>query len=529
MGDSSDTDSCSSRAVPAWIASPPKQPQIPRQISKHHSKKIDTFNDVLRRLRTLRLPETEDSAFEDDLWAHFDRLSLGYAIEINLDKVENVLMHKRILEEARNPAATRPAIEVQLCQFPPSSSNKRGHSVYPNFAGKESIHLGPAFATSPDCKILQDMSNPPQNRLMLEITISTTDKKGFFTKLTNLLSEIDLNIHEAHAFSTTDGYCLDVFCVEHLTNTEAKEKELKNALIAEMSKLEKYPWLKDHVKPQLAKLEYSMKKSVVVPDWEIDASLLAFESKLASGANSDLYKGIFCGQDVAVKVIRPEYQNKNNQDEFAQEINIMRNLHHDNIVQFIGACTKAPNLCIVTEYVSGGSLFDILRKQKGGLDLQHLLAVAIHVSKGMSYLHQKSIIHRDLKAANILLNENGVVKVADFGVARVTRPGVMTAETGTYRWMAPEVIEHRPYDHKADVFSFGILLWELLTGKVPYENLTPLQAAVGVVQKGLRPEIPNGTHPKLVYLIQKCWQREPSPRPEFSEIQQFLQDLVRSL
>jgi serine/threonine protein kinase len=102
----------------------------------------------------------------------------------------------------------------------------------------------------------------------------------------------------------------------------------------------------------------------------------------------------------------------------------------------------------------------------------------------MSYLHQNNIIHRDLKAANLLMDENEVVKVADFGVARVkAQTGVMTAETGTYRWMAPEVIEHKPYDHKADVFSYGIVLWELLTGKLPYEYMTPLQAAVGVVQK----------------------------------------------
>ncbi|KAF5766727.1 putative dual-specificity kinase TKL-Pl-4 family [Helianthus annuus] len=96
-----------------------------------------------------------------------------------------------------------------------------------------------------------------------------------------------------------------------------------------------------------------------------------------------------------------------------------------------------------------------------------------------------------------------VVKVADFRVARVqTESRVMTAETGTYRWMAPEVIEHKPYDHIADVFSFAIVLWELLTGEVPYSYLTPLQAAVGVVQQGLRPTIPKQTHPKQAELLE---------------------------
>ena len=98
----------------------------------------------------------------------------------------------------------------------------------------------------------------------------------------------------------------------------------------------------------------------------------------------------------------------------------------------------------------------------------------------------------------------------------------MTAETGTYRWMAPEVIEHKPYDHKADVFSFGIMMWELLTGKLPYESLTPVQAAIGVLKTGLRPTIPRNTHPKLAALLEKCWQKHPILRPDFSEILETL-------
>jgi serine/threonine protein kinase len=131
----------------------------------------------------------------------------------------------------------------------------------------------------------------------------------------------------------------------------------------------------------------------------------------------------------------------------------------------------------------GGSIFDFLYNRRGSFQLPDVIRIASDVSKGMNYLHQINIVHRDLKTANLLMDDQ-VVKVADFGVARVKdQSGVMTAETGTYRWMAPEVIEHLPYDHRADVFSFGIVLWELLTGKLPYEDMTPLQAAVAVVQK----------------------------------------------
>ncbi|KAF3954409.1 hypothetical protein CMV_020240 [Castanea mollissima] len=210
--------------------------------------------------------------------------------------------------------------------------------------------------------------------------------------------------------------------------------------------------------------------------------------------------------------------------------NHLTKVQHKNVVQFIGACSKPPILCIITEYMSGGSVYDFLHKQKGVFKLPYLIRVAIDVSKGMDYLRKNNIIHRDLKAANLLMDVIEDVQVADFGVARVkTQSGVMTAETGTYRWMAPEVLEHKPYNHKADVFSFAIVLWELLTGKLPYEYLTPLQAAVGVVQKGLRPIIPEHTHPKLAELLEKCWRQDPALRPDFSEIIEILQQTAKEV
>lgn len=104
----------------------------------------------------------------------------------------------------------------------------------------------------------------------------------------------------------------------------------------------------------------------------------------------------------------------------------------------------------------------------------------------------------------------------------------MTAETGTYRWMAPEVINHQPYDQKADIFSLAIVLWELVTAKVPYDTMTPLQAALGVRQ-GLRPDLPENAHPKLVDLMQRCWVATPDKRPSFSEITAQLETLFEEV
>nr|KJB58019.1 hypothetical protein B456_009G190600 [Gossypium raimondii] len=539
-----DTESCSSRAVDF----------APSQRRKQREK-IEVYNEVLCRLRDLNIEESTFPAFEDELWAHFSRLPTRYALDVNVERAEDVLMHKRLLSKARDPAG-RPAIQVRLVQLRSAMDGSQVESVQMKFAGKadaqcsdypnkKRVHPPPAFGTSSDLefvhnakRVVKDMevmfsAKPIHYRLMHEITISTNDKPKLLAQLTSLLSELGLNIREAHAFSTTDGYSLDVFVVDGwaLEDTE----QLRNVLVKEISKVE-LSSVRSHAINHVRELEKTGNKlnssHVNMPGsgndvWEIDTSLLKYESKLASCSYGDLYKGTFYGQDVAIKVLRMEHLNENLRREFTQEVNIMRKIQHKNVVQFFGACATPPNLCIVTEFMSGGSIYDLLHKQKSGFKLPLLLKLAIDVSEGMSYLHQNGIMHRDLKAANLLMDENGVVKIADFGVARVqAQPGVMTAETGTYRWMAPEVIEHKPYDHKADVFSFGVVLWEMLTGKLPYENLTPLQAAVGVVQKGLRPVIPQHTRPKFVELLERCWQQDPSLRPEFSEITNLLEDLA---
>ncbi|XP_009408199.2 serine/threonine-protein kinase STY46 isoform X1 [Musa acuminata AAA Group] len=546
------TESCGSRAAAADSSHTHN-----RQQQRH---KMDVYNEVLRRLREAGRPEMQSPSFEDGLWNHFNRLPARYALDVNVERAEDVLMHKNLLELAQEPD-NRPVFSVRLVQVTPvldgnqadssdSNAPEMGDAQSTSTYIRQSVHPPPAFGSSPNLEALaleasrqqyhdgDSVANAPQFlRPMHEIAFSTHDKPKLLSLLTSLLAELGLNIQEAHAFSTNDGYSLDVFVVDGWLYEETER--LRDSLQKELQKIGRQAWSKSH--PWSPQLENAQTGEGALPDhvpiptdgtdvWEIDFQLLKFGCKVASGSYGDLYRGTYCSQDVAIKILKPERVNVDMQREFAQEVFIMRKVRHKNVVQFIGACTKPPSLCIVTEFMSGGSVYDFLHKQKGVFKLPALLRVAIDVSKGMNYLHQNNIIHRDLKAANLLMDENEVVKVADFGVARVkAESGVMTAETGTYRWMAPEVIEHKPYDHKADVFSFAIVMWELLTAKLPYEYLTPLQAAVGVVQKGLRPTIPKNTHPKLAELLEKCWQQDPAVRPDFSEILETLQLIAKEV
>eukprot|EP00877_Chromochloris_zofingiensis_P013896 jgi/Chrzof1/8760/Cz03g23150.t1 len=384
-----------------------------------------------------------------------------------------------------------------------------------------------------------------------EITIATVDQPKLLSRLSDAMGDLGLNIREAHVFNTTDAFALDVFVVDGWNNEQSVGESLEEQLGQRLLRMPPPAQVPARMRTGGAPMEPAVFRlpeeatptltadslqdtspgtpaggSPAPDDWEIDISQLHIDAKVAAGSFSNLYKGFYCGQEVAVKILKELQDDASQYQEFLQEVSIMRKVRHKNVVQFIGACTRKPNLCIVFEYMSGGSVYDYIRRE-GPLKLSQILKVAVEVSRGMDYLHQRKIIHRDLKAANLLLDENHTVKIADFGVARIIEcNGHMTAETGTYRWMAPEVIEHKPYDEKADVFSFGVVLWELLTSKIPYSDMTPLQAAVGVVQKGLRPAIASHCPQALADIMTACWDAAPQHRPTFKELTPRLQLLL---
>ncbi|KQJ92138.1 serine/threonine-protein kinase STY46 [Brachypodium distachyon] len=463
----------------------------------------DICAEVFERLVADGNDEAAGPDFRAQLDAHFARLPYSYQLDINVDKSADVLVHQKVLAEAKDPLR-RPAFRVRFLRIEDMDS------TYDSDASDEVADDGD------DLSVRQDT---PYTHIH-EIVFSTIDKPKLLSQLSALLSDIGLNIREAHVFSTADGYSLDVFVVDGwpIEDTDGLHKALEASVLRNEGS-----WSgSSHSSAAERTLPFQVKGG----EWEIDKRLLKMGDMIASGSCGDLFHGTYFGEDVAVKVLKAEHLNKNVWNEFTQEVYILREVCHTNVVRFIGACTKPPKFCIITEYMSGGSLYDFVHKQRNVLDLPTLLKFACDVCRGMCYLHQRGIIHRDLKTANLLMDKDHVVKVADFGVARFQdQGGIMTAETGTYRWMAPEVINHQPYDNKADVFSFAIVLWELIASKIPYDTMTPLQAAVGVRQ-GLRPGLPENTHPKLLDLLQRCWETIPSNRPSFPDILTELEDLL---
>ncbi|KAK1317217.1 Serine/threonine-protein kinase HT1 [Acorus calamus] len=265
-------------------------------------------------------------------------------------------------------------------------------------------------------------------------------------------------------------------------------------------------------------------------EWTLDLRKLSMGVAFAQGAFGKLYKGTYNGEDVAIKLLeRPENSPERAQlmeQQFAQEVMMLATLKHPNIVRFIGGCRKPMVWCIVTEYAKGGSVRQFLmRRHNRSVPLKLAVKQALDVARGMAYVHGLNFIHRDLKSDNLLISADKSIKIADFGVARIeVQTEGMTPETGTYRWMAPEMIQHRPYNHKVDVYSFGIVLWELITGMLPFQNMTAVQAAFAVVNKGVRPIIPQDCLPVLSEIMTRCWDANPDVRPSFNEVVRMLEN-----
>jgi serine/threonine protein kinase len=211
-----------------------------------------------------------------------------------------------------------------------------------------------------------------------------------------------------------------------------------------------------------------------------------------------------------------------------EEVALMQTVgHHPNICKFIGACLgDTADMFLCYEYLGGGSLSRLVMDRTLPMNVNR---IAVDVAAGMQHLHSVDVLHRDLKSGNIMLDSRGRAKLCDFGLSCFIRPdGEPTAETGTYRWMAPEVIRHEKYSFPADVYSFGIVLWEMCARARPFDDLSPIQAAFGVAKNNLRPTIPSHMSPTMKALLTRCWHPNPTHRPTFKDILLLLSQLSDS-
>ncbi|KAL7876227.1 hypothetical protein AOLI_G00111900 [Acnodon oligacanthus] len=259
--------------------------------------------------------------------------------------------------------------------------------------------------------------------------------------------------------------------------------------------------------------------------WEISRDSLSLEVKLGQGCFGEVWMGTWKGSTkVAVKTLKPGTMSP---EAFLQEAQIMKKLRHDKLVQLYAVVSQEP-IYIVTEYMSKGSLLDFVKEGEGKLlKLPQLVDMAAQISDGMAFIERMNYIHRDLRAANILVTDNMVCKIADFGLARLIEDNEYTARQGAkfpIKWTAPEAALYGRFSIKSDVWSFGILLTELVTkGRVPYPGMVNREV-LEQVERGYRMPCPPACPASLHELMLQCWRREPDERPTFDYIKGFLED-----
>ncbi|KAL7123748.1 hypothetical protein ABFS83_14G003600 [Erythranthe nasuta] len=266
-------------------------------------------------------------------------------------------------------------------------------------------------------------------------------------------------------------------------------------------------------------------------DYEILWEDLTIGEQIGRGSAGTVYHALWYGSDVAVKVFSKQEYPDDVILSFREEVSLMKRLRHPNILLFMGAVSSPQCLCIVTEFLPRGSLFQLLQRNTSKLEKRRLIHMALDIARGMNYLHHWNppIVHRDLKSSNLLVDKNWTVKVGDFGLSRLKHDTYLETKTGkgTPQWMAPEVLRNEPSNEKADVYSYGVVLWELVTHKIPWDNLNSMQVIGAVGFMNQRLDIPKDVEPQWASMIESCWQSEPQSRPSFQELMEKLKDMQR--
>lgn len=290
----------------------------------------------------------------------------------------------------------------------------------------------------------------------------------------------------------------------------------------------------------LSSLSSCLSNSLVSISSEIDSnkheetpialiSDLEFKEIIGTGGSCTVYRGLYKQKLVAIKEMKQNLNKTSFMKEFNREIQTLSKLKHPNLVMLLGASIGS-KCCIITDYCAGKSLFNLLyERREVKLSWKQRFKFARDIAEGMAYLHSvhPPVLHRDLKSLNLLLTEeintpedSSTVKITDFGVSRVLTEETMTGKIGTSHWMAPEIFNDLPYGLPSDVYSYGIVLWEILTRETPYKGVNPANIPYQV-SLGKRPDvsaIASSCPSKLKEIMVECWNSNPALRPTFNNI-----------
>ncbi len=302
---------------------------------------------------------------------------------------------------------------------------------------------------------------------------------------------------------------------EEMARLQAQKAASSNSSARETETMQLPPLKKNQNYSQQVVEHFKMEES-----WSVDLKDLELERQIGQGSFGKVYLGSYFGTKVAIKKII--VKDEREMVLIKREVDMLKDVRHPNIVSFYGICKQDDALLLVQEFVPCGELYKLLKDDKVEIDWKLSFSIAKDTAAGMSYLHSRGVVHRDLKSENLLVDEHWRIKICDFGLARIPRKSTrpLTHKIGTPFFMAPEVIQGKTYDEKADVFSFGIVVLELISRcKGPADIMERgLSDNYAVNFERLMPFIPKDCPHELFKIAKECCVVVPAQRPTFKQI-----------
>ncbi|KAL2899313.1 Serine/threonine-protein kinase STY46 [Bienertia sinuspersici] len=495
----------------------PRDPP-PSKIDGH--RKI-VWGSVIRSLTQLYPGSQLPEKLVSNIRKHYDSMPLSYA-QAGFD-MKDVFVHIRLIEQAS--AEDQPAVVIQEV----SDDEVQGVVYKITFACNSSISWpsvsGALENGSICCKKVQIFERKSCTLGILHILVQNGQEKNFKIRIENALKSASKKIKVSNR-KLPFGLC---GCQE------------ENGRGREFGEIEEE--FGDHnyrnsVEGSNETIELSMPLSstsilVSVDEWqtvrvggdEIGKWLLNSESfEFGDQIGPSSFKGVYKGKKVAIEKLKGCDMGNAYDFELRKDLLELMTCGHKNVVPFYGVCVdEIHGLCVVTRFMEGGSVHDLMLKHKK-LQIKDVMRIAVDVAEGMKFMNDHGVAYRDLNTQRILLDRQGNACLGDLGIVTACKNigEAMEYETDGYRWLAPEIIAADPESVNetwmSNVYSFGMVVWEMVTGEAAYSAYSPVQAAVGIAACGLRPEIPKDCPQVLRSLMMKCWNNCPSKRPQFSEI-----------
>ncbi|XVF16050.1 hypothetical protein REPUB_Repub09cG0208000 [Reevesia pubescens] len=496
------------------------------------SSKLDTcrklvWGTVVRNLTQLYPGSQLPEKLVSNMRKHFDSLPLSYA-EAGFD-MKDVFLHIKLIEQASGD--DHPAIFIQQV----SDDEVQGSVFKLTFACNSSFSWsamsGALDTASICCKKIQIFEKKGFTLGIILFLVQTSQDKLFKSHVENALKSA-IKKPKMTTVKLSFGLC---GCQEENT----KERDIGEIEEDPIELTHRNGIENSNTKIQLQMPLPTSSFVVLVDEWQtiqsggdeigkwlLNSDNLEFIDQIGPSSNS--FKGVYRGKRVGIEKLKGCDKGNSYEFELQKDLLELMTCGHRNILQFYGVCVDENNgLCVVTKLMEGGSVHDLMLKNKK-LQIKDIMRIAADVAEGVKFMNDHGVAYRDLNTQRILLDKHGNACLGDMGIVTACKSvgEAMEYETDGYRWLAPEIIAGDPENvtetWMSNSYSFGMVIWEMVTGEAAYSACSPVQAAVGIAACGLRPDIPKDCPQIFKSLMTNCWNSCPSKRPQFSEILSLL-------